>query len=550
MPIKIQVPGSKSIANRALILASLSSKKINLKNIPECDDTKYLKLALKELKKKNPKIYTGNAGTTTRFITALSTLQGKKITINGDKRMHERPIKELTQALNKLGAKIEDNNGCPPLIIHPQKLKGGKIKIKGNISSQYISALLMVAPFAENNTEINIVQKLCSKPYVDMTLKLIKAFGLNIKNHNYKKFTIKGNQKIKAPKSFTIESDASSASYIGAYAALHPSQKIILENIHKNSIQGDIKFLTYLKKLKSSKTLNFNETPDLVMTFAILAMFKKGKTRFTNIENLRIKETDRLAALKNEISKLGIKVKTGKAFIEIEGNRKKLLTLPNSPKISIETYNDHRIAMCFGIIQDLIPCLKIKNPDCVSKSYTTFWKDLETLKNNQKNIVLTGLRGSGKTALAKMLSKKINWPLIDLDQEIEKLCKMKIANIVKKHGWTYFRKKEEEVTKKAAKLTRTIISTGGGTIVYPKNAKTLKKSGTIIYLKRLPKDSIKYINQKQSNRPSLTGEQDLLKDTQKIYQERKKIYEKTADHIINRTDDLDKDLLKLLRLHP
>ena len=366
MTIKINIPGSKSHSNRALILAVLCSGTTTIKIVAICDDTNYLVENLKKLgvniqqknttvkitgvykngklnfpqSKKTITLYTGNAGTTTRFLTALATLTGNEIIIDGDSRMRERPIEELTKTLNKLGAKIETTKGCPPLHIYPQILEGGEVKLSGNISSQYLSALLMISPFANKKTIINISEELCSKPYISMTLKVMKEFGLKVQNKNFKKFVIIPKQKAKSPKTHTIESDASSASYFGAYAAIY-SQKILLQNIHKNSLQGDIKFLEYLKKmgckiteikgknsgisiqgpetLKPLGNIDMNETPDLVMTFALLALFTKGNTRITNIANLRIKETDRLQALENELKKIGATVKTGKDWIEIEG---------------------------------------------------------------------------------------------------------------------------------------------------------------------------------------------------------------------------------------
>lgn len=398
MQVSITTPGSKSISNRALFLSAFSDKPIKFKNLADCDDTAYMLQGLKKLKGKSPiKIYTGNAGTTTRFLTALATLSGKKVIIDGNKRMRERPIKPLANALNKLGAKVKTTNGYPPLTIKPQKLKGETISLPGNISSQYISALLMVAPFAEKKTIINIEQKLCSKPYIKMTIEILKAFGIKIINKNFKQFKIKPT-KAKFPSNYAIESDASSASYAGGYAALHPNKTIVIKNLSRKSIQGDIKFLDYLKKmgchttnlkikgpkqLKALGKIDMNETPDLVMTFAVLGAFAKGITHITNIENLRIKETDRIKALKNELTKLGIKVKTTKDSIKIEGNPD-LRENPPTKKITIETYNDHRMAMCFGMIQDLIPNLKIKNPNCVSKSYSTFWKDLKLMQKNGK----------------------------------------------------------------------------------------------------------------------------------------------------------------------
>jgi 3-phosphoshikimate 1-carboxyvinyltransferase len=389
--IKILVPSSKSIAARAIILAAMYDKKIKLKNIPDCDDTKYLINALKKLNSKNKKvkIFTGNAGTATRFLTAFCALKinnfgFEEIKIDVSPEMEKRPIKELTSALNRLGADIKTlggkNKNCPPIKIYPAQLSGGKIKIRGDISSQYISALLMIKNFTKKKTTIEIKKNVFSKPYIKMTKKIIEVFE---------------NKKLKK---FEIESDASSASYIGEYAALNTDKKITLKNITKNSIQGDIKFLEYLSKmgckiiehkncteiartsiLKALNKVDMKDTPDLVPTFAVLAMFAKGVTKITNIGNLKIKESDRIFALKNEIKKFGIKIKTGKDFIEIHGNPNLILEKHKSP-ISINTYNDHRIAMAFGVLKSKRPKLKIENPKCVSKSYPTFWKDLNKLQ--------------------------------------------------------------------------------------------------------------------------------------------------------------------------
>lgn len=404
--LKITPPGSKSIANRYLILAALKKEKTTIKNIPDCDDTKYLIAALRKIKTHSPTkplhLFTGNAGTTTRFLTAFATLLGRKIIISGDKNMQTRPIGELASALNKLEADISTKNGFPPITINPQKLLGGKIKINGNISSQYLSALLMTCPFAKKDTIIEIEQELCSRSYIKMTINTLKQFGIKIENKNFTQFKIKGNQKISLKKPLIVESDVSSASYLGAYIALHPNTQLLIKNIFLSSIQGDIKFLDYLqkqgckieskkegviikspRKLKPLRTVDMNQTPDLVMTFAVLAMFCSGKTRIHNIANLKIKETDRLQALKNEITKFGIPVKIGEDYIEIKGDPKLINSMKNN-KIEIETYSDHRIAMAFGIIKDLIPKITIKNPKCVSKSYPNFWNDLKKLQHGNR----------------------------------------------------------------------------------------------------------------------------------------------------------------------
>lgn len=628
--ISISIPSSKSHSNRALILATLSSGTTTIKNVAICDDTNYLVTNLKKLgvkiqqknttvkitgvykngklnfpqSKKIITLYTGNAGTTTRFLTTLATLTGNEIIIDGDSRMRERPIEELTKNLNKLGAKIETTKDCPPLHVYPQILEGGEVKLSGNISSQYLSALLMTAPFAKKKTIINITKDLCSKPYIAMTLKVMKEFGLKVQNKNFKKFIITPiNSDKDIPvwrgrrKPLVIESDASSASYFGAYAAIY-SKKILLQNIHseasladKNSLQGDIKFLQYLRKmgckiteqkgknsgtliqgpskLKSLGTIDMNETPDLVMTFAVLALFTKGKTRITNIANLRIKETDRLQALENELKKLGATVKTGKDWIEIEGlvgfyrfkkpvdgepqNHFRTRQQKNRTT-EIHTYNDHRIAMSFGILTDLIPNLKIENPACTSKSYPDFWKDLGKVQNytpkpGNSNIILTGLRGSGKSKIGAILALKLNMNFIDTDEEIEKEEKKKIPEIINLRGWEYFRAIECKATQKVAKLKNTVISTGGGTILDHENEKALKKNGKIIYLYVKPEIAAsRILNSK--NRPPLTNKESVEEEMKQLYKERNGRYCESANIIFERSENAEKDCNDIINLLP
>ncbi len=392
----ISVPGSKSISNRYLILKALCQTDTTIHNLADCDDTTYMLKALKLLASEQDHyhIYTGNAGTTTRFFTAYSTLLEKNITIEGDERMQERPIAPLTDALQDLGAKVTTTNGCPPVKISPSKLQGGSINLPGNISSQYLSALLMIAPFSSKPTTINITEELCSKPYVDITIKAMEQFGLNVTNHNYERFEIKP-QSPTPPTEITVENDCSSASYPAALAMI-TNKPIMLTAIHKNSIQGDSQFINILEKmgaktkehqlgiainpqpLKTLGKIDMNSIPDLVMTFAALAMITPGTTTLTNIANLRIKETDRLKALKKEIEKFSNHVETGEDYIKIEGLEKsEWLKINQKKSIFINTYNDHRIAMCFGIFTPLLQNLEIENKDCVSKSYTTFWQDLE-----------------------------------------------------------------------------------------------------------------------------------------------------------------------------
>jgi len=392
--LKIALKGSKSISNRALLLCEINKilglKIPKLKNLSTSDDTKVMKEGLRLLtKEKTPKIINlGNAGTGVRFLTAFAAATGKEVTITGSKRMKKRPIEDLVKALNKLGCNVESTNGHLPVIIHKSEFIGGKTEISTNESSQFLSALLMIAPLAKTQLEIAITGKKVSEPYIDMTFEMMKVFQ-------------------EEPKEFFIEGDASSASYLGAYALLKDVE-LQIENLSEKSLQGDIRFLEYLKKMeqKKSKTkpkispashkqhasheqlslsplgiVDMNQTPDLVPTFAILATTAKGSTHITNIANLKLKESDRIIALAKGLKKLGIEIKVGEDFLEIEGQGIATLIEKKAKKhITINSQNDHRIAMAFGVLKKtILPNLKITNPSVVSKSYPEFWSDLNHL---------------------------------------------------------------------------------------------------------------------------------------------------------------------------
>ncbi|MEK7085402.1 MAG: shikimate kinase, partial [Patescibacteria group bacterium] len=315
-------------------------------------------------------------------------------------------------------------------------------------------------------------------------------------------------------------------------------------------------------KLKSLGTVDMNETPDLVMTFAVLAMFTEGKTKITNIGNLRIKETDRISALENELKKLGARVKTGKDWIEIESpfpgmknSTCKILPGEDSQSvmatITINTYDDHRMAMAFGIITDIFRNLTIENPSCVSKSYTTFWKELEKCGTHQPsaktpNLILTGLRGSGKSKIGKLLAEKLKLNFIDIDEEIEKHEKMTIKEIVELRGWEYFRAVENLIAKKIGKLKNAVISTGGGTIIDRNNEKALKKNGKIIYLYVKPEICAKRILNSK-NRPPLTNKETVEEEIKHLYKERNGRYCESANLIFERTGNLEKDAEKIIK---
>ncbi len=569
---EIRIPGSKSYTNRALLLAALAKGKSTIHNPLVSDDTQVMISALKRLgikiikksgnyavygmggifKKPSSPLYLGNAGTAVRFLTAILATTGFNSTVTGNNRMLQRPINDLISALTELGTDIEAKNGCPPVKIKGS-LKGGTANIKGNISSQYLSALLMALPYAVKPATIRVSGHLTSLPYISMTLDTMRRFGVKIRHDKYRTFFMEP-AKYK-PLNYQVEGDASSASYFFAIAALNKC-KIKVLNISKSSAQADLGFIDILKKmgcavktgknfiavtgpeiLKPLGSVDVNRMPDSAMTAAIVAAFANGKSVLRGLANLRVKESDRLSALKNELEKIGVKVKDGTDYLEIYGN-------PDAGQSAvIKTYNDHRMAMCFAVAGSRIPGIIIKNPQCVSKTYPDFWKDLALIgvktappSGTKNNIVLGGLRGTGKTVIGRELAALLHFKFVDSDEIIEKRTRKKIAAIVKEHGWAYFRNLESSVTKELGASARLVIATGGGILADIKNARHLKRNGTIVLLKCKPETSARRIKG-DTNRPALTSQKNLTAEIKQLWRERKENYFRVADLVIDTSDE-------------
>jgi 3-phosphoshikimate 1-carboxyvinyltransferase len=386
---EITVPGSKSISNRVLLMGALAEGESEFSGILESDDTRYMREALEKLGKavdanfpnKKADLFLGNAGTAMRSLTAVLCLGDGEYVLHGEPRMHERPIKDLVDALRSLGANIEylGNDGCPPLKIKANGLNGGIVHIKGNISSQFLSALLIAAPYCKNPLEIIVDGELISKPYVYMTIRLMDKFGIKAENNDYKNFTIEnGVYKAQALK---IEGDASSASYFWAAAAITKGN-VVVHGIEKDSLQGDVKFLDVIKEMGQELigiTVDATFFPDAAMTICPLACYAKGKTKITGIASWKVKETDRISAMAKELRKVGAEVTAGDDFIEITPPE---YILP----ATIETYNDHRMAMSFSLLSLNSPHkngaeITILNPSCVKKTFPDYFSLFHALSH-------------------------------------------------------------------------------------------------------------------------------------------------------------------------
>jgi len=344
-----------------------------------------------KFKATDERIDVGNSGSSMRFLTALSALRKGVTLLDGSERMRKRPIGELLSGLGELGVKAYSQKGddCPPVIVESQGLKGGKARVKGEESSQFLSGLLIVAPYAQGDVQIEMTSPLASKPYVEMTRDVMSGFGVKIENQRYDSFFVKAGQRY-LPQEYRIEGDASSASYFFSAAAICRGKGRV-KNLNPNTLQGDIGFLEILERMGCrvirgkdwieveggvlhGVEMDMSAMPDLVPTLAVTAAFASEKTVIQNIGHLRLKESDRIHVLAVELGKMGIRAKEGENWLEVVAGK------PHGAEI--ETYDDHRLAMSFAVAGLAIPGVKIGGEQCVNKSFPGFWEELQKLRNS------------------------------------------------------------------------------------------------------------------------------------------------------------------------
>ncbi len=405
----INLPGSKSVSNRALLLAALACGKTVLTNLLDSDDVRHMLNALSALginytlsadrtrcditgnggALRAPgalELFLGNAGTAMRPLAAALCLGQNEIVLTGEPRMKERPIGHLVDSLRQGGANIDylEQENYPPLRLRGG-FTGGDIEVDGSVSSQFLTALLMTAPLAPKDTIIRVKGELVSKPYIDITLNLMKTFGVEIANHHYQQFVVKGGQQYHSPGRYLVEGDASSASYFLAAGAIKGGT-VKVTGIGRKSMQGDIRFADVLEKMGATITwgddfiactrgelhaidMDMNHIPDAAMTIATTALFAKGTTTLRNIYNWRVKETDRLFAMATELRKVGAEVEEGHDYIRITPPAK-------LQHADIGTYNDHRMAMCFSLVALSDTPVTILDPKCTAKTFSDYFEQL------------------------------------------------------------------------------------------------------------------------------------------------------------------------------
>jgi 3-phosphoshikimate 1-carboxyvinyltransferase len=392
----VRLPGSKSISNRVLLLAALAAGDTEVTGLLDAEDTLVMRKALSALgvsfdrekvlgaagqfPVKQAELFLGNAGTAFRPLTAALAMCGGEYRLSGVPRMHERPIGDLVDALRGIGARIDysGKQGFPPLAIHPGKLDVEKrLHVRGDVSSQFLSALLMALPLTGRTARVDVVGELISKPYVEITLNVMRRFGLEVRRDGWKSFEVHGGTYV-SPGKIVVEGDASSASYFLAAGALGGGP-VRVEGVGRSSIQGDVRFVEVLEKMgaevsmgedfievKGGKLraidLDLNHIPDAAMTAAVLALFADGQSTIRNIGSWRVKETDRIAAMATELRKLGAEVEEGTDYLRI-----------SPPDQEIDTYDDHRMAMSFSLVALGGVPVRINDPQCVAKTFPDYF---------------------------------------------------------------------------------------------------------------------------------------------------------------------------------
>ncbi|KAJ7678186.1 Shikimate dehydrogenase [Mycena polygramma] len=587
-PVKMATPGSKSISNRALVLAALAKGTCRLKNLLHSDDTQVMMAALIELKgasfawedggetlvvkggggalsapAKGREIYLGNAGTAARFLTTVCTLvqssgaADETTVITGNARMKQRPIGPLVDALRANGSKIDflESAGCLPLSIAPQGLKGSTIRLAASVSSQYVSSVLLCAPYASEPVSLELTGgQVISQPYIDMTIAMMRTFGIEVVRRVDKE-TGKALDIYDIPvgvytnpAEYSIESDASSATYPLAIAAI-TGTTCTIDNIGSSSLQGDARFAKQvlegmgctvvqtatettvtgppIGQLKAIEEIDMEVMTDAFLTATVLAAVANGKTRILGIANQRVKECNRIRAMMDELAKFGVETIELEDGLEIIG--KPINTL--APNVSVHCYDDHRVAMAFSVLGTVINGTVLEEKRCVEKTWPNWWDDLENKIGIQvqgvelgninsvgsasgtvsqdaaASIILIGMRGSGKTFTGQLVASNLSWTCLDADAYFEEKHKIGVREFVAERGWPAFRDAEAVILEELLTTNdkKHVISLGGGVVETPAARKLLKEyahnKGPVVHIMRPIDEIIQYLGV-EASRPA------------------------------------------------
>lgn len=544
---EIILPGSKSQANRAILCAALGRGVTILKNATPCDDVavmvKNLQILGFDLQWLNE--HTGelriqggiphanltphtshldchNAGTTLRFLASVCALVPGTWVLTGNAHMLKRPIHDLVHALRSLGAVIEDTEGALPLTIHGGTLKGGTVTLKADISSQYLSSLLLIAPVLSDGLTITLEGPLASAGYVSLTEKVMRDFGATVESQKTS-FHVPPTGYVSSP-SYEVEGDWSSA---GPWLALEAmtGSRFRFTNISRTSEQSDrlLPGVIASMRRKGNITIDCHEIPDQLMNLAVLATCRQGITTFTGARNLRHKECDRLHVLTTELRKFGVIIDEEDDGVTVHGHGVFSKLKAQSSQLLLDPHDDHRMVMCFTILGLLRGHTSVKHADCVAKSYPEFFAELDRILLLPRPIVIVGMRGAGKSSLARRLAKRLGLRTLDSDHcFVEKYGP--IRDFVTKHGWTVFREREAEIIATCLK-PGVVLSCGGGATETASVRALLREKSLCIWLKASEKVLVERL--KSGKRPPLT-DLPIDQEVKKLITERTPHYAEVA----------------------
>lgn len=623
-------PGSKSISNRALILAALGKGECKIKNLLHSDDTSYMLNAVSALKGAQiswedngetvvvngnggnlvaceQELYLGNAGTASRFLTTVaalvnSTADLKTIVLTGNARMQERPIGPLVDSLRDNGSEIDylKNQGSLPLKVQTGRgLKGGRIELAATISSQYVSSILMCAPYAQEPVTLALVGgKPISQLYVDMTIKMMEAFGINVTKSETEDYTyhIPQGQYVN-PSEYVIESDASSATYPLAFAAITGTECTV-PNIGFSSLQGDARFAVDVLRpmgctvkqtatsttvqgppvgsLKPLPLVDMEPMTDAFLTASVVAAIANDPSQTTSIigiANQRVKECNRILAMVTELLKFGVSASELPDGIKIQGINYKDLKIP---KGGVHSYDDHRVAMSFSLLAGMSPSpVMIQERHCTGKTWPGWWDTLHTtfntkldgheeldlssssLKpNGNKSIVIIGMRAAGKTTLSQWLADFLGFKVLDFDDALAEKVGCSVRDYVNANGWEAFRDEEALVAKSSLTNFGTghIISTGGGIIEKEETRQLLKKyvadGGIVLHLHRSIDETVTFLSEADNDRPAYNVDQvqrDAAGEIREVWERREKFYHECSNYFFHSPHCQDKESFDVLR---
>ncbi len=448
----VKLPGSKSLSNRILLLSALAQGATEIRDVLLSDDTERMLESLRtlgvgiekldahvfrvqgcggEFTVRQAELFLGNAGTAFRPLTAALALCGGHYRLSGVARMHERPIGDLVDALRVLGANIDypGNEGFPPLQIHPATLSdAARVSVRGDVSSQFLTALLMALPLLDREVTVEVAGELISKPYIEITLAMMARFGVNVSRDGWRSFTVAAGSRYMSPGVIHVEGDASSASYFLAAGAIGGGP-LRIEGVGSDSIQGDVRFADALASMGArierganwmearapldgrlnGIDLDCNHIPDAAMTLAVVALFADGTTTLRNIASWRVKETDRITAMATELRKVGATVEEGADYIRITHPQSAI----HNPQSGIDTYDDHRMAMCFSLAAFGTQGMRINDPGCVAKTFPDYFAAFAGVTQAVPVITIDGPSASGKGTVAQRVAAQLGYHFLD-----------------------------------------------------------------------------------------------------------------------------------------